>query len=289
MSNERVDDQQFEQRLLRSAEADNPAHDARAAWERFSAVTSYVASRVETVSAVHKVDKAAASNAPPVGTVPSPSATAPGAELTHAGAGITLSGVAVGVVVGALLTSGVWLMLRSESQPTLVAAGATSAASFTSMSPAAPALDSQRAATLGPSASASSVPVARAAASAALGATRSLQSQGGVSRVNDASKALASNSSSSSLSEQVRLLDHAREALRAGRPGYALGWVERARIEFPHSVLTPDWDFIEIEALRAQGAAVATQRARSFLRKYPADPHAHEVRRELELEGAAKP
>lgn len=285
MSNERVDDQQFEQRLLRSAEADNPTHDTRAAWERFSAVTTYVASRVETVSAVHKVDKAAASNTPPVATVSSPRTTAPGAELTQAGAGLTLSGVGLGVVVGALLTSGVWLMLRSESQPT-AAGGAASAASFASMSPAVPALDSQRNAALGPSASASSAPIPRAAASAAPGATRSPQSHGGASRVNEAGKAPASNSS---LSEQVRLLDHAREALRAGRPGYALGWVERARLEFPHSVLTPDWDFVEIEALRAQGAAVATERARSFLRKYPADPHAHEVRRELELEGSATP
>jgi hypothetical protein len=283
MSNERVEDQQFEQRLLRSAEADNPKHDTRAAWERFSAVTTYVASRVETVSAVHKVDKTAASNTPAVGTVASPRTTVAGAELTQAGAGITFSGVGLGMVVGALLTSGVWLMLRSDSQPTAVAAGAPSAVSFAATSPAGLALDSGHAAAPGPSAS--NAPVARAAASAALGAPRTSQSRSGASRVNDG-KAAASNSS---LSEQVRLLDHAREALRAGRPGYALGWVERARIEFPHSVLTPDWDFVEIEALRAQGSAVATERARSFLRKYPADPHAHEVRRELELAVSATP
>jgi hypothetical protein len=295
MSTERPDaqDLQFEQRLLRSAEADNPTHETRAAWERFSAVTAYVASRADTVSAVHRVDKGTASNELP----------APSAELAPAAAGITLSGVGLGMLVGALLSAGVWLILGPDSRPTaLTQVNAPPVLSQPELSQpelhsAAPG-SSGTALALVQAASPSSLgasqdpgQVARSVAAtdkrAVVGAARTSRSRSAVLGLEEGSKLAQSSAlptnAAASLSAQVRLLDHAREALRSGRPGYALGWVERARTEFPRSVLTPDWDFVEIEALRQQGAALATERARTFLRQYPTDPHAHEVRRGLQI------
>ena len=74
-------------------------------------------------------------------------------------------------------------------------------------------------------------------------------------------------------------LDAARTALAVGANASALRQIEHYHRDFPAGELAADADVVAIEALAAEGDAVATKRAaRRFLEQYPHDPHVARIR-----------
>lgn len=81
------------------------------------------------------------------------------------------------------------------------------------------------------------------------------------------------------LAREVAALDAARTALAVGAHASALHQIEQYHRDFPGGELSADADVVAIEALAAQGDAVATQRAaRLFLEQHSHDPHVERVR-----------
>ena len=83
----------------------------------------------------------------------------------------------------------------------------------------------------------------------------------------------------STLSEQVALLDAARSASASGDFAEALHLADRYRVDFPGGELAPEAEVVAIEALvgRAERQA-ALARAAHFLARYPGDPHTSRVK-----------
>jgi TolA-binding protein len=84
------------------------------------------------------------------------------------------------------------------------------------------------------------------------------------------------------LSDQVRAVDTAMDALQAGALDEAVRLVNRFHVDFPHGVLAPDAELVAIEALaEARETSKLIQRAERFIEINPNDPHAARVRRLL--------
>jgi hypothetical protein len=82
-----------------------------------------------------------------------------------------------------------------------------------------------------------------------------------------------------SLEREVALLDAIRVANEGGDFAKGLELVARYRGEFEDGELARDADVFEIEALAGEGErARAARAARSFLSRYPGDPHTQRVR-----------
>lgn len=84
----------------------------------------------------------------------------------------------------------------------------------------------------------------------------------------------------SSLSEQSRALEAARQALKRGDTTTALAILEGTRARYPNSVLGQELDVLTIEALAQSGRTdAAREQARAFLAAFPNSPHLASVRR----------
>jgi hypothetical protein len=82
----------------------------------------------------------------------------------------------------------------------------------------------------------------------------------------------------STLAEQVSRLDTARVAITSGDYDEAMRLIERYHDDFPDGALAPDADVVGLDAAAAKDdRAEVARRARSFLARYPNDPHAARV------------
>jgi hypothetical protein len=89
----------------------------------------------------------------------------------------------------------------------------------------------------------------------------------------------APTQASSTLTEQVALLDAARSAVLAGAFSEALRLADRYRAQFPNGELAPEAEVVAIEALTLRGQRQpALERAARFLARYPGDPHTARVK-----------
>jgi hypothetical protein len=83
----------------------------------------------------------------------------------------------------------------------------------------------------------------------------------------------------STLAEQVSRLDTARVAIASGDYDEAMRLIERYHDDFPDGALAPDADVVGLDAAAAKDdRAEVARRARSFLARYPNDPHTARVR-----------
>ncbi len=82
----------------------------------------------------------------------------------------------------------------------------------------------------------------------------------------------------STLAEQVSRIDTARVAIVSGDYDEAMRLIERYHDDFPDGALAPDADVVALDAAAAKGdRAEVARRARSFLARYPKDPHTARV------------
>ena len=82
----------------------------------------------------------------------------------------------------------------------------------------------------------------------------------------------------STLAEQVSRLDTARVAITSGDYDEAMRLIGRYHADFPDGALAPDADVVALEAAAAKDdRAEVARRARSFLARYPNDPHTARV------------
>jgi hypothetical protein len=83
----------------------------------------------------------------------------------------------------------------------------------------------------------------------------------------------------STLAEQVSRLDTARVAITSGDYDEAMRLIERYHDDFPDGALAPDADVVGLDAAAAKDdRAEVGRRARSFLARYPNDPHTARVK-----------
>jgi len=83
----------------------------------------------------------------------------------------------------------------------------------------------------------------------------------------------------STLAAEVSRIDIARTASASGDFDGAIRLIERYHDDFPDGALAPDADVVALEAaVGKHDRSEVAQRARSFLARYPNDPHAARVR-----------
>jgi hypothetical protein len=83
----------------------------------------------------------------------------------------------------------------------------------------------------------------------------------------------------STLAEQVSRIDTARVAIVSGDYDEAMRLIERYHDDFPDGALAPDADVVGLDAAAAKDdRAEVARRARSFLARYPNDPHTARVK-----------
>lgn len=86
-----------------------------------------------------------------------------------------------------------------------------------------------------------------------------------------------------SLTQEMRLVDEARQAVGEGRPAAALAALEQYRVVAPHGRFAPECEALRIEAHALRGErAVARALAAEFLRSHPASPLVERVRAQLD-------
>jgi hypothetical protein len=80
------------------------------------------------------------------------------------------------------------------------------------------------------------------------------------------------------LKQESAMLATARDALRRGDAAGALAQLEKTRAAFPGGVLVQEREALTIEALYQRGdRGAAAERAKAFLKAYPASPHATRI------------
>ena len=85
--------------------------------------------------------------------------------------------------------------------------------------------------------------------------------------------------SSAPLSDQLAIIDTAREELRSHRPGEALATLDRYAKSYPRGAFAPEATLVRIEALLALGQRPeAVRLAHQFLDRAPNSPYARRVR-----------
>ena len=88
----------------------------------------------------------------------------------------------------------------------------------------------------------------------------------------------ASNRRHPTLAEQVSRIDTARVAITSGDYDEAMRLIARYHDDFPDGALAPDADVVGLDAAAAKDdRAEVARRARSFLARYPNDPHTARV------------
>ena len=89
----------------------------------------------------------------------------------------------------------------------------------------------------------------------------------------------SADSGESRLGEELRLLDEARVALRAGRPRGALAALDARDREHPRGELGPEGTVLRVQALLQAGDRAGARRvAEGWLRRRPTGPHAERIR-----------
>jgi TolA-binding protein len=87
-------------------------------------------------------------------------------------------------------------------------------------------------------------------------------------------------STSSDLSDQLRLIEAARAAVAARKPAAAASAIADYRGRFPRGAFDQEASVLQIQTLDLQGNhARAAEQARSFLARYPKSPHVAVVHR----------
>ena len=230
-------DAAFERRLLESAREDAEPRNVEAAWAR-------LAGGLATV-------------------LPDPGGAPAGLPMHVAASGTRTATAAKWILVGALVGSGVTgaLLMGHHPSPALLAAPEQSAP------PAALAGHGAR-----PAEPVHPVyPIlARPAPTEAPRAAKHRLTQGGASTRREETP--------STLAAQVSRIDTARVALASGDYDDAMRLIERYHDDFPDGALAPDADVVGLEAAAAKyDWAEVAHRAKSFLERYPNDPHTARV------------
>lgn len=84
---------------------------------------------------------------------------------------------------------------------------------------------------------------------------------------------------SSSITQQVAALDHARAALDSGDAARAKHLADAYEAEYPSGAFTQEADVVRVDALVREGNRAEAERAgKRFLAAYPKSPHAARVR-----------
>lgn len=87
-----------------------------------------------------------------------------------------------------------------------------------------------------------------------------------------------------SITEEVRLLDQARAAVRRGDSKAGLAALDTYRRRYPTGAFRQEADVLRIEAVQLQGdRAHAAELAREFVKQNPASPHASRAGRVAEI------
>jgi hypothetical protein len=198
-----------------------------------------------------------------MGLTPGASIPPPAASI---GAGkIALLGLVAAGAVAASLSTGTFRHHGPPASPALemTAASPTVTAAEPSAAEPTPASDQQ----VLPSAGATPSPLPRAPAILP-------------SHPRDSKKTSPETAPTSSVQDQIALIDEAHAALKRHDPGSALGAVDAYASKFPGGLFDQEATVIRIEALDLNGShARAAAMARAFLAKHPVSPHAKRLER----------
>jgi hypothetical protein len=278
----------FEQRLLETARMDVAPKNVEQAWAEFTSAIQTATAHVEPGSGLRQIEPAHRDADPSV---------APGTVGMRASLGKAFTCVVLGALGGSAATASV---MSHHQRP-------TAATQLSNAPSAAPSALASATPTLGPltppeptiftepaRVSTGTRQIARthrdrSADSSRPSAEASSDSNAANAEVNAAASVPASDAQGprSALAREVQQLDLIRRACRAGAYSDALHLVTVFHREFPNSVLAPDADVLQLEALaeRHDYPTLATQAA-AFLAKYPSDPHAAKARRWAEIANA---
>jgi hypothetical protein len=95
--------------------------------------------------------------------------------------------------------------------------------------------------------------------------------------------ALPDQAPAPSVTDEIHSLDQARAELAGGQPRRALDALDAYEREFPAGTLRPEADLVRLQAhARLGDKSTVAARARAYLARYPASPHAPQVRSLLE-------
>jgi hypothetical protein len=246
----------FERSLLDSARHDVTPRNVQTAWADFAGAMGLATASVETGSGLFRVETTRA----------------------HATSSFDVVGgkIAAWVLLGALGGSALTAAFLLERREPSVAVQANQWPVLTTPMSIAVGINALPSVPDAPEpANASSVPVS----------TRRIASRANADAFDPAE--VPSRPPTSTLAAEVKRLDTARIACRAGAYDEALRLVESYHREFPRGVLGPDAEVVALEALvEKREANEVAQRAAAFLAQYPSDPHAAKVRRWAEQVGA---
>ncbi len=102
--------------------------------------------------------------------------------------------------------------------------------------------------------------------------------------MNKQAQITAPQASTTSLTEQVAALDHARAVLDAGDPAQAIALVDAYETRFPNGAFVQEADVLRVDALEKKGDHTkAIAAGKHFLQTYPKSPHTTRVRALLNL------
>jgi len=267
-----ADGTEFERLLLRAAAQEEPSPDVSA---RMLAGAASAGAAVAFLSSIEAAGEGALTSSSALASsvqASSGAMQASGAALSGAGgsiappavAGLASTWLVKWGVIGALFTGAVasgWMVMdraAQESKPSLAAPGQP--LSTDARAPAA--LPAQV-----PSESGVVQPAAE-------------QPRGAAARAVTAPAGAARSGASSTLGQEIGLLETARQALAAGDAERALSTIASYRRRFPHGALEQEATVLEVDALEAKGREQqASSLKEQFLAEHPDSPHTQRVQR----------
>lgn len=264
-------DREFERRLLDAAKSAPGPQSVELAWLNLSSAMRLASANLEQLSGLH-----------PIAPSTHPKTPAAAQASVQVGARKAVTWLLLGAVGGSAITAMILLNTRrlglEVPLPALPKLSSVASVENTPQLGLEPLAESNTREGL-VAAPGKSIPVtSRRLTNAAVG--------GNARAVLQSTDAPASNagavppSESSTLAREVRWLDAARTACRAGAYDQAVYLVNSYHREFPRGVLAPDADVIGLEAVLEKGDREAvTEQGAAFLARYPTDPHAVRVRR----------
>jgi len=278
-----ADGTEFERLLLRTAASEVPSPELSA---RMLAGAASAGAAVALLSSLEFAPGGAASTSTLGASALGSSVQAAGTGAAVAGAGGSIAPPAAAGLLGSwLLKWGVLGALFSGAVVSgfLVVRGGEEASAPRAVevqAPASPASVLRAPRAMAPDAEAASVAPAVVTDEAEVEATQAAGPVGSA-RMGAASKAGSpASGASSSLGQELTVLDAARRALAAGDAERALSLIAGYRKRFPHGALGQEATVLEVDALDAKGrAAQATDLKKQFLAEHPESAHRERVKR----------
>lgn len=275
-----ADGTEFERLLLRTAASEVPSPELSA---RMLAGAASAGAAVALLSSLEFAPGGAASTSTLGASALGSSVQAAGTGAAVAGAGGSIAPPAAAGLLGSwLLKWGVLGALFSGAVVSgfLVVRGGEEASAPRAVEVQAPASPASVPRAMAPDAEAASVAPAVVTDEAEVEATQAAGPVGSA-RMGAASKAGSpASGASSSLGQELTVLDAARRALAAGDAERALSLIAGYRKRFPHGALGQEATVLEVDALDAKGrAAQATDLKKQFLAEHPESAHRERVKR----------